>query len=176
MTKMADGPFWPCFPARSWEMPLERELPTKLGRIKPPHWISGISYICEKSVDSILRPNSENCGGIFKCYTAEGQFFPMKWGLTLGGRNSALQALYSPWPYIFWTLWTWGITRYHPICAIPMQKMEQTAIKQPYFWVIFGDFWAREPRLYGKISDFQNLSVLSKLLAWHHTVCHRKDP
>jgi len=29
--KVADGPFDRIFPARSWEMPLERDLPAKLG-------------------------------------------------------------------------------------------------------------------------------------------------
>ena len=37
----------------------------------------------------------------------------------------------------------------------------------PYrFWAIFGDFWVCEPRFHSEISDFQNLSVFSRLLAW----------
>ena len=36
--KVAAGPFWPFLPARSWEMPVESELPAKLGQCwkKPP--------------------------------------------------------------------------------------------------------------------------------------------
>ena len=42
----------------------------------------------------------------------------------LGGHNPALQTLYPPLPYIFWTVWTWGFTRWHPKYTIPIQKFE----------------------------------------------------
>ena len=41
------------------------------------------------------------------------------------------------------------------------------------FWAILGHFWAREPGLYSKISDFQNLSVFINFSAWNNTACHR---
>ena len=42
---------------------------------------------------------------------------------TSGGRTSALQALYSPLPYIFWNVWTWGLTWYPPLYTVPIKKM-----------------------------------------------------
>ena len=43
------------------------------------------------------------------------------------------------------------------------------------FWVfwVFLVISGRKPRLYSKISDFQNLSVLGDLYALYHFVCHR---
>ena len=42
-----------------------------------------------------------------------------KRGSTSAARNLALK---TPLPYIFWTVWTWGFTRWHP--TIPIQKFE----------------------------------------------------
>jgi len=39
-------------------------------------------------------------------------------------RNSALQTLYPPLPYIFWKLGTCSFTWYHPIYVIPIEKIE----------------------------------------------------
>ena len=39
--------------------------------------------------------------------------------LFLTASNSALNTRYPPLPYIFWTLWTWGFTRYHLTYTIP---------------------------------------------------------
>ena len=44
-----------------------------------------------------------------------------KWGSTSAARNSALKTPYPPLPYIFWTVWTWGFTRYHLKYTIPIQ-------------------------------------------------------
>ena len=96
-----------------------------------------------------------------------------KRGLTSAGRNSALKTPYPPLPNIFWTLWTWGFTRYHLMYSIPIEKIEQIAIELSVFWAFFGDFWGREPDLHSEFSDFQNLSVFSNFLAWNHIVCHR---
>ena len=57
------------------------------------------------------------------------------------------------------TVRKWWITRCYLLYTIPIQKIEQIASKWPVFWAIFGDFWGREPGLYGKLCDFRNLSV-----------------
>ena len=43
---------------------------------------------------------------------------------TSAARTSALKTPYPPLPYIFWTVWTWGFTRWHPKYTIPIQKFE----------------------------------------------------
>ena len=42
-----------------------------------------------------------------------------------------------------------------------MQKFEQIGIAWSVFWAILGDFWGRESRLHGEVTDFVNLSVFS---------------
>ena len=52
-----------------------------------------------------------------------------KWGSTSAARNLALKTSYPPLPYIIWSVWTRGFTRYHPKYTIPIQKIEQIAIQ-----------------------------------------------
>ena len=42
-----------------------------------------------------------------------------------------------------------------------------------FFLAIFGHFWAREPNLHCKISDFGFLSVSFDFFVWNHIVSHR---
>ena len=65
----------------------------------------------------------------------------LKWGSTSAGRNSTLKTPYPPLPYIFWTVWTGGVTRYQLKYTIPIKKNEKIAIEWSVFWAIFGDFW-----------------------------------
>ena len=60
-------------------------------------------------------------------------------GSSSAGCNSALNTLYPPLPYIFWTSWTWGFTRYHLKYTIPIKKIWANRD-----WVIvffFSKFW-----------------------------------
>ena len=41
-----------------------------------------------------------------------------------GIKNAFLNTLYPPLPHIFWTVWIWGFTRWHPKYTIPIQKIE----------------------------------------------------
>ena len=109
---------------------------------------------------------------VFRC-TAIASWQISKRRSTSAARNSALNTPYPPLPYIFWTLWTWGFTRYHLTYTIPVKKIEQIAIEWSAFWATFDDFWGREPRLYSEICDFQNLSVYNQFSASNHIVCHR---
>ena len=69
-----------------------------------------------------------------------------------------LKPLYPPLPHIFWTTWTWGFTRYHLKFTIPIKTWSKS-IEWSVFRGIFSHFWAREPNLYSKFSDFDFLSV-----------------
>ena len=53
--------------------------------------------------------------------------------LFLTASNSALNTRYPPLPYIFWTLWTWGFTRYHLMYTTPIQKIEEIAMMLLFF-------------------------------------------
>ena len=96
-----------------------------------------------------------------------------QWAIQVGWVGQFTKTLNPPLPYIFWSVWTWGFTRWHPKYTIPIQKFEYIAIEWSIFWAFFGDFWGREPDLHSEFSDFQNLSVFSNFLAWNHIVCHR---
>ena len=73
------------------------------------------------------------------CNTTFASWQNSKIGSTLAALNSALKTPYSPLPYIFWILWTWGITRYHLIYTIPVKKkLSQSRWSDP----IFGLVWA----------------------------------
>ena len=60
----------------------------------------------------------------FFCNTAIFTLFFFKWGSTSATSNSAENNPYHPLPYIFWTVWTWGFTRWYPKHTIPIQKFE----------------------------------------------------
>lgn len=81
---------------------------------------------------------------------------------TLAAPNSALNTLYPPLQYIFWTFWTWELVRYHLMCNIPIKKIEQIAIECSFF----GDFL-------GLIKRKWRLIVMSDFYALYHFVCNR---
>ena len=87
----------------------------------------------------------------------------LKQGSTSAGHNSALIPP-TPLCHTYFEPWTWGLTRYHLIWPIAIQKINQIAIEWSVYWAFFGDFLGREPRLFSKISYFQKMSVLSDFL------------
>ena len=109
------------------------------------------------------------------CYAAMLSRKILKPGCTSAGHNSAPKTL-CPLPYIFWS------SESEPFGLDMMNHQVPPKIYHTYskkwancdwmvvFWAIFGDFWGREPTLYGKISNFQNLSVLGDFYA-HMSLC-----
>ena len=55
--------------------------------------------------------------------------------------NLALKTPYPPFPYIFWTLWTWGFTRYHLMYTIPIKNWanhdEATSFLGYFWWLLW---------------------------------------
>ena len=79
--------------------------------------------------------------------------------------------------YIFWTSSQEDFARkskFKKLTSGGRTSALQT-LYPPLPWVmgIFGEFWGREPDLYCKFSDFQNLSVFGNFSLWNHIVCHR---
>ena len=86
--------FDPVLPARSWEMPVERELPAKIGRFRKtlrPQFSdfsleieSAIFCIYQNTADSISRLKYENCGRKVFRYTVLGIFSPLELRVNFG--------------------------------------------------------------------------------------------
>ena len=91
-----------------------------------------------------------------------------KKGATSAACNLGFKTLNPPLPYIFWTVWIWGFTRYHPKYTIPIQKIEKFAIE----WSVFGLFLMISEVLYSESRNFQDLIVLGENYAFYHFVCH----
>ena len=69
-----------------------------------------------------------------------------KRGSTSAACNLALKTPYPPLPYIFWTVWTWGFTRYHLLYTIPFQKLSKSRLSDRflgYFWWFCQDYEAK---------------------------------
>ena len=81
-------------------------------------------------------------------------------------RNTTSKIPYSPLPYISWTLWTWGFTWHHPIYGIPFKKGANRVSSTRFL----SDFWARERKSHGKISDL--FECFGWFFALNHVVCH----
>ena len=80
-----------------------------------------------------------------------------KRGSTWAARNSALKTPYPPLPYIIWTLWTWGFTRYHVLYTIPFSKNWANRDWVIHFLGYFGWF-LRSGRRFSKFECFSNFS------------------
>ena len=97
----------------------------------------------------------------------------LKQGSTSAARNSALNTPYPPLPYIFWTAWTWGFTRYHPKYTIPIQKIEQIAIEWSFFGLFLVISEVGSPVYIAKSAIFKIWVFLGDFYALNHFECHR---
>ena len=113
-----------------------------------------------EEVKCVVRPNFDNCGRVGLILMAKIRFiFFLKIWSTSAAHNSAQNTLYTPLPYIIWTAWIWGFTRRHLRYTTPIQKNWVNCDSVIRFLAIVGHFWAREPNLHCKISDFDFFSV-----------------
>ena len=79
------------------------------------------------------HPKLVECDQMWSVSKTVGVFL-LNEGPPLAARNSASKTPFPLLAYIFWATWTWGLTRYHLIYAIPIYKrIEQIAIK----WYVF---------------------------------------
>ena len=97
-------------------------------------------------------------------------------GSTSAALNSALNILFSPLTYIFWTAFTWGFTRYHLKYTIPNEKrLSKLSLSYPFFglFLVISELGSR---FYSEIEigDFDFLGISLFFCAWNHIVSHRQ--
>ena len=106
------GRFDRALPAWSWEMPVKRDLPAKIGRCSKSLGGHNFDFRAKSSRDFFIYILNILSGGFcskVKIVTSQvfgtlpKVFFSLlRLGSTSGGRNLVLETLYPSLPYIFW--------------------------------------------------------------------------